>query len=118
MSTKKKIERYKQLRILISRAKEDADRWGTNEELLILQGIRETSAHDYTIYDEAYKKFVRKRMRAMSASKIEKAKEEEKDKKKSNDSSSGVNLAGEELQLSRIADALERLADILEKDIK
>lgn len=119
MSKKKIIARYKQLRILITRAKEDAELWGTNKKPLILQGIKETSAHDYTVYDEAYNKFVKQRMKAMSSSECNEAREEEKDKKKrSRDSSSAIRPTREEIQLTRIADSLERLANILEKDIK
>lgn len=118
MSKKKIIARYRQLRILITRAKEDAERWGTDKKLLILQGIKETSAMDYTVYDEAYKKFVKRRMKTMTASKLNEAREEEKDKKQSGESSLELRPTREEIQLSRIADALERLADVLEKDYK
>lgn len=118
MSKKKIIARYKQLRILITRAKEDAERWGTDKKPLILRGIKETSALDYTVYDEAYKKFVKQRMKTMTASKLNEAREEEKDKKKSKDSSLALKPTRVEIQLNRIADALERLADILEKDNK
>ena len=119
MSKKKIIARYKQLRTLITRAKEDAELWGTNKKPLILQGIKETSAHDYTVYDDAYNKFVKQRMKAMPSSELNEAKEEEKDKKKrSRDSSSTLQPTRVEIQLARIADALERLADILENDNK
>lgn len=113
MGKKKITERYKQLRILIMRAKEDADKWGTEAPPRILQGIKETSAHDYTVYDEAYLKFVAKRVQKMSEAKIGKAVEEETAKL---DESSEIKFSGEELQLSRIADALERLADASERN--
>lgn len=118
MSKKKIIARYKQLRILITRAKEDAERWGTDKKPLILRGIKETSALDYTVYDEAYKKFVKQRMKTMTASKLNEAQDEEKDKNKAKSLSSESSLIRVEVQLNRIADALERLADTLEKEIK
>lgn len=116
MGKKKIIARYKQLRILITRAKEDAKLWGTNRKPRILEGIKELSAHDYTVYNDAYNKFVKQRKKTMNDIMLNEAHEEEKDKKnRSRDSSAGVRPSREEIQLARIADALERLADILEK---
>lgn len=106
---KKKVitERYKQLRLLITRAKEDANRWGTNKRPLLLTGIRETTVHDFDIYDRAYRKFVKQRIKSMEMSKLSEAKNEEQDKHKHQPSCV-------EVQLTRIADALERIVEYIE----
>lgn len=118
MNKKKVIARYKQLRILITRAKEDAKRWGTDQKPLIMQGIGETSANDYFVYDAAYNKFVKQRMKAMSVAKLNKAEEEENDKKQTPPSFMELPPSRKEMLLIRIADALERIATALENEAK
>lgn len=117
LKKKQIIERYKQLRLLILRAKEDAARWGTNDKALLLRGINETSAHDFSIYDEAYNKIVQKRMKSMEPNELQEAKNKETKKKDRLNSSSLGEATRSEFELARIADALERIADFLENEL-
>lgn len=118
MNKKKIVERYKQLRLLIVRAREDAALWGTNENVRLLLGIKETSAHDFSVYDEVYNKIVQKRMKTMNAVELEEAKRKETNKKNRSAYSSEGKPTRSEFELARIADALERIADALENEIK
>ena len=109
MNQKKVTERYKHLRILITRAKEDAERWGTNRKPRVLQGIREESSLDYTIYENSYNKFVQKRLKAMDNPARKEAQGEENHKERP------VPNFYSELQLTRIADALEYIVEYLKQ---
>lgn len=115
MNQRKVLERYKQLRILITRAKEDAERWGTNQPALVMRGIKELSPLDYTVYDEAYHKFVSQRVKRMSDFAINEANSEELDKITIQKRIEGKGASETELLLKRIAEALERIADQLEE---
>jgi hypothetical protein len=115
---KQKIaERTKQLRTLITRAKEDAERWGTDQPSLLLSGIEEKSADDFSIYDEAYTKFLMKRKKTMSTVFRNEGEAEELHKKAQVFPFTESGRSRTETELKRIADALERIADILENEI-
>lgn len=118
MNKKKIIERYKQIRLLIMRAREDAALWGTNDNAKLLIGIKETSAHDFSVYDDVYNKLVQKRRKAMNATELEEAKRIETNKKNRSAYSSEGKPTRTEFELARIADALERIAQALESDIQ
>jgi hypothetical protein len=110
VSKKKQLdERYRHLRVLLTRAKEDANRWGTDAHVQLLARIKEKSTDDFAIYDKAYNKFLRQRLNALSPSELKKAKNIEITKNKPARSYS-------EIQLARIADALERIADMMEEE--
>jgi hypothetical protein len=111
MKQKKITERYQHLRVLIMRAKEDADRWGEGQKPKLLQGIKEKSSQDFFIYDKAYVKFVKQRKQSMHDNQIDEAKQKEADAKNK------ASHTTVEAQLSRIADALERIAYMLEETI-
>lgn len=109
MRRKQLDARYKHLRTILIRAKEDADKWGTDQPPLLLNGIKNQQADDFSIYENAFEKFKRQRIRRMDGTALETAKTVEKMKT--------LPLATySETQLTRIADALERIADILERD--
>lgn len=115
MSKKKIIEeRNKQLRLLVTRAKDDSERWGTDQKCLLLRGIKETSAFDFSIYDDAYQKFLKKRKDSMDAVMLHAAEDEERKKNETVSHYSEVQRNRTEFELKRIADALERIAELLE----
>lgn len=109
MKKKKVIERYRHLRTLIERAKDDAERWSEGKQLLLLQDIKEKSASDFFIYDKAYVKFVNKKKQTMHDKQVTAATHKE-----AADRSKAGHSTLEE-QLGRIADALERIAHVLEE---
>jgi hypothetical protein len=117
---KKKLvdERNKQLRLLITRAKEDAERWGTNEEPWLLKGIEEKTAHDFSIYDDAYKKFVKNRQSKMPEIIRNEGETTEQNKQERVFPFTVSGRSHTETELKRIADALERIADLLEREIE
>lgn len=118
MKKKQIVEHYAQLRLLIVRAKEDAARWGTDNKAQLLQGINETSAHDFSVYDDAYNKLVQKRMKTMTAKEIQQSKKIEIKKRNQVISDDEGQPTRTEFELARIADALERIAYLLENETK
>lgn len=103
MRKKKVTARYAHLRRVIVRAKEDAKRQAEGHPLLMMSGIKDQNAYDFEIYENAYEKFLKKeRLQPRSP---EQATLEAK-------LQAG---AGAEASHARIAAALERIADAMEK---
>lgn len=113
MRAEKITQRYRHLRILIERGKSDAALWGTKKQCQVMQGIKETSALDYPVYERTYQKELAKRISNMSDEQKQVARDIEYPKPPV-----PIDYEKESLtQLTRIADALEAMQTTLRESL-
>lgn len=99
------VAHYAHLRKVIVRAQEDVERWAENKPPLMMSGIKDQNAYDFGIYENAYAKFLKKKQAG--------ALRNLKPQLPVGDNPQPMTSV--EVSLKRIADALERIANVLEK---